>query len=107
MVYLPISIYDPFTESKREYFTRFLNAIGDISANYCPKCHELYGCGHDHDVDFTDFGKCSICGKLDDVVNCTIANEVVSQNIHPFDYCRSGFARIARYDSDLEYLPRC
>ena len=40
----------------------------------CPKCHPVYGCGHEHGGLLHDTGTCSVCGETTDVVNCRLAN---------------------------------
>lgn len=61
---------------------------------YCTECHSLYGCGEVHDIHMYDTGKCSICKKSTECVNCSVCKEVKSQGVSPEEYWKSGKPRL-------------
>ncbi|QUI25942.1 hypothetical protein HZI73_26375 (plasmid) [Vallitalea pronyensis] len=73
----------------------------DEEMQLCDKCHIRYGCGENHDIHMYDTGICSKCGKLDDVVSCTIAKLVKAHGIDELDYHSLGGKRLAKNEIEV------
>lgn len=79
------------TKKQLKEFKLFINNLERVERyNYCEECHEKHGCGNEHDIDIADVGICSICGKKNDVVNCSIANKVKKDDIPLMSYWMNG-----------------
>ena len=87
------------TENQLEEFKIFIGKLKGAERNMlCESCHSKSGCGNDHNIHLTDTGVCTICGINTEVVNCSIANKVVNDDIPANSYWENGERIVIPYD---------
>lgn len=84
--------------SKKEtlHFNKFINSLTDedIQNNFCEECGKHLNIRGYNESYLQDTGKCRICGKISEVFNSKIVEEILNRNVKPIDYWDSGFKRI-------------
>lgn len=85
------------TEKQKKYFENFILALsdGDKAYNICEECGKDLNIRGIDNAYLQDTGICSVCKKIEDVINPKIAEEVIKKGVDPVDYWNSGCKRLA------------
>ncbi|WP_315069396.1 hypothetical protein [uncultured Clostridium sp.] len=93
------------SEEEKLHFDNFIDSLTDEEKqnNICEECGKKLNILGNNETYLQDIGKCKVCGKILDVFNPKIIEEVFNRNIEPIEYWYSGCKRIVIPTNDCCY----